>query len=199
MLKLINVTLLVVMLVPLPACVSTLRPVAAGKVQLIKGADIPSEDQVGLLNRKSDEDWIVITFSSSDDYASIAKRKQLRVFVAEMLCTNGVVQRDIMNSELIPALPTDVDTESHAETATPSRQMFHYRTYFRVRSAASAGQAPNDPRALGGYDLNTDTRDLCIRVKGGNMLNMGISSGMAVFPRTDVSAALNMGGRQPGL
>jgi hypothetical protein len=42
-------------------------------------------------------------------------------------------------------------------------------------------------------------RDLCVQVKGGNMLNVVISSGIAVFPRSAVSAASNIERRQPGL
>lgn len=169
------------------ACSTQLGPITPGTLRVITGSDIPLNDREGMLGRRDDQAWMLITFASDDDYVEVAKRKQMNVFVSESLCEHKHLIRDIMTSS-IHAGPLPESLQSKDVTKSQFSQRFLYHTYVIMEDHKNI-PAGADPALAARYDLHTESHDLCIQVKGGNMVGMTMASGIAVFPTALVKAA----------
>lgn len=175
--------------VAVSACATQLGPITPGSLQVITGSDIPLNDREGMLGRRDDQAWMLITFASDDDYLEVAKRKQMNVFVSESLCDHKHVIRDIMTSS-IHAGPLPESLQSKGAPRSKFSQRFLYRTYVIMEDHKNIPPGA-DPALAERYDLRTESHDLCIQVKGGNMVGMTVASGIAVFPTASVKAAVD--------
>jgi hypothetical protein len=178
--------------VSITACASTMGPITPGELHTLTGAEVPISDRKDMLNRTDEEEWVLVTFSSDDDYFEVARRKQMHLSVNESLCSGGKIVREVMSSPILSG-PTEGSFADAERALRQSPKRFTYRTYFRSSSPKKLTPGGADPQADGGYNLRTETHDLCIRVQGGNMVAMSTKSGVAVFPRALVSAALTPG------
>ncbi|UPG95092.1 hypothetical protein [Luteibacter aegosomatissinici] len=165
-------------------CATNLGPITPGNLRVIAGSEIPLADRADMHSRKDNEAWMLLTFSSDDNYLDVAAGKQMHVSVNESLCTDGHLVRDIMSSSLLagpppPSLVSDVS----AATVRPRRHVYY--TYFAMAAPKRAAVGA-DPGPAEGYDLHSETRDLCIQVRGGNMIGMTVESGIAVFANASV-------------
>lgn len=179
----------------LAGCVTTLGPITPGTLRVISGSEIPLADRKDMLSRKDNEAWMLLTFSSDDDYLAVAQRKQMNVFVNEALCADGRVLRDIMSSS-IHMVPPPESSMGVGSTASVRPKRYMYRTYFAM-TAPKRVAAGADPGPAMGYDLRSDTHDLCIQIQGGNMIGMSVKSGIATFPRAAVQVAIKASRSSP--
>lgn len=169
-------------------CATKLGSVVPGHLRAIAGSEIPLADRTDMHSRKDDEAWMLLTFSSDDNYLDIAQRKQMHLSVNEALCTEGRVVRDIMSSSVLAGPPpASLMNEARGAASPPKR--YTYRTYLAI-SAPRRVAAGADPGPAAGYDLRSETQDLCIQIRGGNMVGMTVASGIAVFSSASVKAAV---------
>lgn len=185
-----KLALVIAGLLAITACGTTLGPPVPGAVRAITGAQIPLGDRTELLGRRDADIWLLVTFSSDDDYLELNRRHGMQLRVGEALCSNGKVVREIMNSPILSG-PADVrllDGEAGDQLGT---KRFTYRTYFSVAVPSTTSVAQRDLEPERNYDLRNDTHDLCIKVRGGNMIMMTAESGVATFPRAVLSVTLN--------
>lgn len=186
----IKMVLIAASAVAVSGCVTHLGSITPGTMRVIAGSEIPVSDRSTMLNRKDDEAWMLLTFSSDDNYLDVAQRKQMHVVVNESLCDAGRTVRDIMSSTILAGLPSaSRGSDTSGASATPKRYV--YRTYFAMTSRKRVAEGA-DPGPAAGYDLRSETYDLCIQIKGGNMVGMTVQSGIAVFPRASVEAAVGL-------
>lgn len=185
----LKIALVVTGLLVLTACGTTLGPIVPGTVRALTGAQIPAVDRTELLGRRDADLWLLVTFSSDDDYLDINRRRGMQLRVGESLCSNGAVVREVMNSPIL-AGPADARLLEGETGDRRGTKRFTYRTYFSV-SVPTTSVAQRDLEPERNYDLRNDTHDLCIKVRGGNMAMMTAESGVATFPRAAVSATLN--------
>lgn len=174
--------------VAVSACATQLGPITPGTLRVITGSDIPLSDREGMLGRRDDQTWMLITFASDDDYVEVAKRKQMNVFVSESLCDHKHVIRDIMTSSIHTG-PLPEPLQGKGVTKRQFSQRFLYRTYVIMEDHKNIPPGA-DPALAERYDLHSENHDLCIQVKGGNMVGMTMASGIAVFPTASVKAAV---------
>lgn len=120
------------------------------------------------------------------------QRKQMTMSVNELLCVDGKVVREIMSSPLIPG-PADAPLVSAAPTNPAPTGRFVYRTYFRAMGVRRADAGWHETGPADGYDLHSETKDLCIKARGGNMIGQTAESDIAVIPHGTVRAALESG------
>jgi hypothetical protein len=159
-----------------------------GHLRVIAGSEIPVADRTAMHSREDDEAWMLLTFSSDYNYLDVAQRKQMHLSVNEALCTEGHVVREIMSSSILAGPPPASLMNEGLGAASPSKR-YIYRTYLAM-SAPRRVAAGGDPGPAAGYDLRSETRDLCIQIRGGNMVGMTVASGIAVFSSALVKAAV---------
>jgi len=183
--------LVIVCALMVAGCVTRLGPITPGTLCIIAESEIPVADRNSMLSRKHDEEWMLLTFYSDDEYQAIARRKDMHVFVNEALCADGRVIRDIMSSSLhVGSPPASLVGAGQTTGVGPKRYV--YRTYLAM-AAPKRAAAGADPGPAAGYDLRSETHDLCIQIQGGNMIGMSLKSGVATFSRTTVEAAIKAG------
>lgn len=174
-------------------CATHLKPLTPGTIRALTGAEIPPADRQELLNRSDTETWLLVMFSSNQDYVRLLQRKQMTMRVTELLCVDGKVVREIMSSPLIPG-PADPSFVSATSGNPVPTGRFVYRTYFRVLGVRRADAGWHEPGPADGYDLHSETKDLCIKARGGNMIGQTAETDVAVIPHGTVRAALESGG-----
>lgn len=169
-------------------CATNLGSITPGTLRVVAGSAIPLADRTGMHSRQDDEAWMLLTFSSDDNYLDIAERMQMHVAVNESVCTEGRLVRDIMSSSIL-AGPPPASLVSASSPGNVPRRRYVYRTYFAMNAPKRAAVGA-DPGPAAGYDLHNETRDLCIQVRGGNMVGMTVESGVAVLPNAAVRDAV---------
>lgn len=173
-------------------CMTRLKVLTPESIRALSGAEIPPGDRHQLLNRADNERWLLVTFSSDQDYVALMQGKQMNMGVTEMLCGSGEVVREITSSHLLVG-PPEASLPPPVSIPSSATGRFLYRTYFRAVGARRADAGWHGPGPSDGYDLNSESNDLCIKVRGGNMIGQSAESHIAIIPRVTVQTALTTG------
>lgn len=162
-----------------------LKFVSVNTIDPIKASDVVSAGA----NPWPDRAVLVINFTSERDLLDYAKQHEYNIGNDSSFCLgNGVdAARPLQNSPYVFDTSGKVDAfraSVSKEKGPPSTDLPIYHVYVSIAPIALAG------RNVFAYDLRQDPEDICVQLRGGNMLGGKFVSDTIIVPKAAVVYAM---------
>jgi hypothetical protein len=178
-----RITAVLLLLCLLPACATdrSLDDLRLVSVRAIAQADKPRLHFIA----PSDEPLLAIEFSTGEDLIASAQDRNSMIQGRVFFCENERTLRiegDLRVYDRKGAIESTRQTPTTSITRLAGRQSY-------VVAVRAKVETPINPGAIA-YDLKIDSRDLCLILRGGNVLGRTIASNTLRIPSTTVRTAL---------
>ena len=163
------------------------QPVQVGAVDTLRTErpNLPSSYVIGGL-----------VVATQADIRKIREESQLNIWYTLTICNTGTTVRGWagvyehgVNINPNPMIKSIQSTYRHQATSHDDNEPYIYEIYFDPRSAYSEPIRADYPWKYRAYDLVREPQDLCLRVRGGNMVGGRFASNTIVVSSAQIAHA----------